>query len=989
MAQISFDTNGNNSAKSSRISSQLLDLNDKLLNEEAPKNSNPIDLSNTDILQLDPSGTNLIVRITATNVESLLPALSELGFQVIGLEPNLNLVEGWIPIASVSQLEPLREQGFIGITPVYKPISKATLNEGQATELNNPEIAPAFSPLVTDGQPATNSIEIISQANNDLLQIDNSGTRVAIRITATNIEELLPALNDLNFEVIGSVPDSYFIEGWIPIDQIPQLDSLNQGMMGVLPVYKPVRNKGSVNNQADFVQEANRVRTSVPSFDGTGVRIGVMSDSYDILKGATADIASGDLPASGVTVLQEGPSNSSDEGRAMLQLIHDIAPGSSLAFSSVFVSETDFAQQIRNLADPTKGNAKVLVDDVIYFSEPFFQDGVVAQAVDDVVTNRGVAYFSAAGNSARQAYESTNFNDSPDALGFARTFHDFNPGAGVDTRQSVTLKPGQKITLSFQWDDPFYTTNGVKTDLDLYLVQASTNTVLARAIEDNIITQTPYEILSYTNSGSNTLQADLMIQRYSGAVPGRIKYVNFGDAGIFNEYVTNSSTIFGHAAAVNAEAVGAVNYFDQQNPASFTSAGPTTILFNANGTRKATPEVRLKPNIAAIQGTDNTFFGSDADGNGFPNFFGTSAAAPNAAAIAALVKQANPTFTPAQIYSRLESTATDIGSPGRDDLTGVGLINAYDAVFGSVVPASLNFSDNFENGNLSLAYETKTNGAGRIQVTNTNSPIGSYHLTLDSSFNGVNSLNEAILHVNTTDFTKLQLSFAQKEFSDDDNVMPASFTGSNNSDGVALSVDGVNWFRLISLTGSSSTATYQTQTFNLSTFAANNGITLGSDVRIKFQQFGSSPITNGGFAFDNISVIGTKIINGTPDRDTLIGTSGDDIITGFAGRDTITTGAGNDQIVYTSVRDTSDIIIDFSVGSDKIVLTQLLDSIVPVGYNRNNTLTDGYVQLGSRGTNTLVLIDPDGNATNSPARVLLVAQGVTLDALNNPSNFVF
>jgi hypothetical protein len=298
-------------------------------------------------------------------------------------------------------------------------------------------------------------------------------------------------------------------------------------------------------------------------------------------------------------VLEEGPTGSSDEGRAMLQLIHDIAPGSSLAFSSVFVSETDFAQQIRNLADPSKGNAKVLVDDIIYFTEPFFQDSVVAQAVDDVVTNRGVSYFSAAGNGARQTYESTN----------------------------------------------------------------------------------------------------------------------------------------------------------------------------------------------AIQGTDTTFFGNDVDGNGYPNFFGTSSAAPNAAAIAALVKQANPTFTPAQIYSRLESTATDIGSPGRDDLTGVGLINAYDAVFGSVVPASLNFSDNFEDGDLPGAYETRTTGAGRIQVTTANSPIGSRHLTQDSSLNGVNSLNEAILHVNITDFTNVQLSFAQKEFNDDDNVMPASFTGSNNSDGVALSVE--------------------------------------------------------------------------------------------------------------------------------------------------------------------------------------------------------
>lgn len=982
MPQISFNNTEIDAAKSSRISSKLLDLHKEFINEESSKNSSLFDLNNPSLL-LDSSGANVMVRITGTSIETLLPALTNLGFQVTGSAPDMNLVEGWIPIALIPQLESLKSEGFIGLTPIYKPVNKPV------TELDTSKDV-----VTTPISGTTNNIQLAFQSNSDLLQLDQTATKVIVRITATNVEELLPALNNLGFETIGSVPDLNFVEGWIPIALVTQLEPLeSQGMMGVLPVYKPVSKKGLVNNQADFVQEANRVRAAIPtSFDGTGVRIGVMSDSYNISGDGSAqqDIASGDLPASGVTVLQEGPSGSSDEGRGMLQLIHDIAPGSSLAFSSVFISETNFAQQIRDLANPSRGNAQILVDDIIYFGEPMFQDGVVAQAVDDVVTNRGVSYFSAAGNNARLAYESTNFNDSSDSLGFSRTFHDFNPGTGVDTRQSVTLLPGQEITLVLQWDDPFYTTNGVKTDLDIFLVRAGTNTVLASSIDNNIATQTPYEILSYTNSGTTTLQAELMIQRYTGTVPGRIKYVNFGSGGIFNEYVTNSSTIYGHAAAVNASAVGAVNYFAQQSSASFTSAGPTTILFNANGTRKATPEVRLKPNIAAIQGTDTTFFGGgDVEGNGYPNFFGTSAAAPNAAAIAALVKQANPAFTPAQIYSRLESTATDIGATGRDDLTGVGLINAYDAVFGSVVPAPLNFTDDFENGDLPIAFETRTNGAGRIQVTAANSPIGTRHLTLDSSLNGTNSLNEAILHVNTTSFTNVQLSFAQKEFSDSDNVMPSSFTGSNNSDGVALSVDGTNWLGLVSLTGSNSTNAYQTNTFNLSTFAANNGITLGSDTRIKFQQFGNASIGNGGFAIDNISVTGAKIINGTSGRDTLRGTSGDDIITGFEGRDTITTGAGNDQIVYTNFRDASDIIIDFSVGNDKIVLTQLLNDIVPTGYNRSNTLTDGYIQFGQRGTNTLVLLDSDGNAGASPARVLVIAQGVTLAALNNSSNFVF
>jgi hypothetical protein len=50
-------------------------------------------------------------------------------------------------------------------------------------------------------------------------------------------------------------------------------------------------------------------------------------------------------------------------------------------------------------------------------------------------------------------------------------------------------------------------------------------------------------------------------------------------------------------------------------------------------------EYREKPDLAAMDGANTTFFTSDTanDDDTFPNFFGTSAAAPHAAAIAALV----------------------------------------------------------------------------------------------------------------------------------------------------------------------------------------------------------------------------------------------------------------------------------------------------------------------------------------------------------------
>ncbi|NJR17167.1 MAG: S8 family serine peptidase [Calothrix sp. CSU_2_0] len=794
---------------------------------------------------------------------------------------------------------------------------------------SNSPISPTLWGLYNEYNPGNLRTEPspgLFRSSSNFMQMGEDGSSVLVRVTGHDINSLTPKLEDMGFKTVAASPEHHLVEGFLSIAAIPYTESLtSQGLMGVMALPKPYRNVGLVTSQDDIVSETQRVRDALPQgFDGTGVRIGVMSDSFDVsgFGSAAEDIASGDLPAEGVKILQELPPEFGpgiDEGRAMSQLIYDLAPGASQVFSSVFISEVDFAQQIRNLADPNKGNADILVDDIIYFAEPFFQDGIVAQAVDDVVTNRGVSYFSSAGNFARQAYESANFAGTGDSAGIiAGRFHDFDPGAGVDTRQLITLSPGFSQFV-FQWDDPFYTTNGVDTDLDIFLVNPGTGDIIEsievegfNGFTNNIVNQTPLEILVVQNSSSSSIQAELIIKNSAGADPGRIKYVYFGPA-VIEEFDTKSPATWGHSAAVNASSVAAVNYFDQQNPASFTSAGPVAILFNPDGTRKDTPEVRQKPDFAAIQGTDTTFFGNDiggqdVDGNGFPNFFGTSAAAPHAAAIAALIKQANPNFTPEQIYQRLESTATDIGAPGRDDLTGFGLINAYDAVFGSAKPAQLNFSDDFEDGDLPIFYETNTTVAGRIRVTTENNPIGTKHITLDNFVEKINdpeappslnSLNELILRVDTSGKSNVVFNFAQKEFNDADNVMPEFFQGSANADGVALSVDGLNWYRLFDLTGTNSTNEYQNKSSNLSDFAASKGLTLGSDVRIKFQQFGDKPIPNSGFAFDNISVTGVTAgvnLNGTSNDDNLTGTAGNDTIRGFNGQDILKGLAGDDLL---------------------------------------------------------------------------------------------
>jgi|GEM_PF-821026 len=810
----------------------------------------------------------------------------------------------------------------------------------------------------------------IFQSQNETLILDETGEQVLVRITTGRQRELLQGSKILDFETEDYVPELKFIEEFIPIKNInTSLEKIldDRLLLGVVPVYEPIAAIGAVTSQADSIHEVDRTRESLPiGYDGTGTKIGVLSDSYDSKNGAAADIASGDLPNDVTIISREGvhqdlPDNSgSDEGRAMLQLVHDLAPEADLSFATAFVGEDGFAANIQALADD---GADVIVDDVIYFAEPFFQDGIVALAVDDVVNNQGVAYFSSAGNNAAKSYESDNFAGVADAnldrilKGDATldnaldmvnpngseaqgdfvvspatySYHDFNPDPNtVDNRQKITLSNGQRIRFVLQWDDPFYTTSGVDTDLDIFLID-SNNKVVAYSFNDNIANRTPYEYLDFTNSSGRGQDYDLVIGNYKGAdgtyaapEPDRIKYINFG-SDVTPEYFTNSSTIYGHAAATNAEAVAAVRYDRQDLPESFTSLGSTTFFYeyltDANGNpiavdRKNIPEIRNKPDIAAIDGTDTTFFGSDYDANGFPNFFGTSAAAPHAAAIAALLKQAEPNLTPTEIYQRLESTAIDLEDPGFDNLTGNGLINAYDAIFGDATPESLIFKDDFEDGDLPQAYETNSNGGGRIQVTTANNPDGDHHLTLDNSYRRVNSLNEVILNLDIANYSDIQLSFDQKEFDDNDHVMSSSFTGSQNSDGVAFSVDGNTWYRLISLTGNNSINTYQTHTFSLDQVAEANNLVLEENLRLKFQQYGLNVIAldntsaSDGIAIDNISITGTQngsngsdVLFGSLEDDVIDGKSGNDRLRGEEGQDTLVGGDDNDEIIGGSDND--------------------------------------------------------------------------------------
>ena len=477
-------------------------------------------------------------------------------------------------------------------------------------------------------------------------------------------------------------------------------------------------NAGLVESEASqsmFADEA-RVRFDV---DGTGIKVCVMSDSFNCagLKGFTVtdaaqDVSTGDLPPFDrmdiVRDLEPGDRRFDfcflDEGRAMMQLIHDIAPGADLGFYTAFLGFSAFAQGIVELVH---SGCDIIVDNILYNSEAAFQDDLIAQAVDHAV-DMGVAYFTSAGNRARNSWEGPYIETANSDLGLTQVM-DFTNGQGGTVPFLRIRLSGLALTgvgqFVMQWDDRTVIQSGdlgPKTDLDFLVYQNGASVASSR--NDNRRSGFTFEQVLLFADGVY----DIVIERIEGPFPELVKiWFILGTVELDpingDPSRLTAPTIYGHPNAGGAMTVGSAEYTDTPGfgfspaVANFdTSAGGVPILFDGDGDRLDRAEIRTVPAFVGPDSTCTTFFGVPdlSDANCY-RFGGTSASAPNVAGVAALMLQAQPRLRPEDIRDVLSYTADDMDDPftpwfdyGYDLLTGYGFVDALYAVEEASLPLS-------------------------------------------------------------------------------------------------------------------------------------------------------------------------------------------------------------------------------------------------------------------------------------------------------------
>ncbi|MFN6517698.1 MAG: S8 family serine peptidase [Nostoc sp. CreGUA01] len=452
---------------------------------------------------------------------------------------------------------------------------------------------------------------------------------------------------------------------------------------------------GKVTTSGDIAIRANVAR-QLFGVDGSGIKVGIISTSFNALSGLNTDVKSGDLPGEAnplgynkpVNILADSrnPLFADDEGRALGQIVHDIAPGAELFFHTilddkdeVIVTEESFSKAVSTLVAE---GVDIIVEDSLLPS-PLLQDGKAAESVKDAI-DKGVTFISAAGNNGGISYESTFRSGSEFELGGVKLqAHDFDVGERIDIFQNINISEDNTLIRPLlSWNEP---TREIESEYIQFLVSTpelpNPDNIVGISLPPNeFALDAPISALSYTPKKGEELYF-IVAKPANADKTDFFKWVSSAnglDRSTDYEYIdegANNQTVYGSSNAPNSITVGATNIDNPTEIRSYSSRGSSPILLDSEGNKLAEPTLRNKPEVYAPDGVETAF----APDSPFADFRGTSASAPHVAGLVALMlDRADGNLTPEEIRTKVQDTALSIEE-------GSGLVQADRAVIESFV----------------------------------------------------------------------------------------------------------------------------------------------------------------------------------------------------------------------------------------------------------------------------------------------------------------
>jgi hypothetical protein len=516
--------------------------------------------------------------------------------------------------------------------------------------------------------------------SSEMLKIDPAG-RVQVYVSVPDTTDAtLDVLRSHDFEIEIVNDDFRILQGWIPVEQLEAL----AGELGVLKIRPPsygTTDTGPIDSQGDTIHRCDQAR--VLGFNGAGIMVGVSSNGVD---GLATSQGAGELDA--VQVLSPG---SGDEGTAMLEIVHDCAPGATLAFASFGSTSLNFMQAINSLQ---AAGAQIIVDDRSAFvTEPVFEDSNTA--LNDRRVGAAVLRVTSAGNRGQTHYTGMFTPGSFDSQ-IPGTRHNFGGGDTLLRFEILAAPTGLGTSLVLQWGNRF---SAAADDYDLCVRQTNGTLIGCSALIQNG-NDDPLEFLPLVCTGppTTTCALDVQITLFSGSPQLLQLFCQPSNSCQFDEFDVRSGSVVGHKAVPEVLAVAAVPASSPTTVESYSSAGPATILFPSF-------QSRFKPDLTGVDCVATSR-------PGFNPFCGTSAAAPHVAAAAAILMQAmgGATASIQTLTSALKKTATDLGAAGADFDFGFGRADALSAVQSptglTMVAALLPISRSVKVGTSATAFAT-------------------------------------------------------------------------------------------------------------------------------------------------------------------------------------------------------------------------------------------------------------------------------------------